>query len=94
MLLAALEAMACVVPLVVARVGGLADLAASGCAVQILRGDTRALAAGIVRVLGDRFRAMQPGAMAWARARERFTPEQHMLQLEPHLAAVAARNRR
>ena len=40
--LAALEAMACAVPLVVARVGGLTDVTAGGCAVQIPREDADA----------------------------------------------------
>jgi glycosyltransferase involved in cell wall biosynthesis len=92
--LAALEAMACAVPLVVARVGGLTDVTAGGCAVQIPRDDADALAQGIARVLSDSGFAQQLGAAAVARVRERFTPEQHMARLEQHLAAVAARRRR
>ena len=87
--LAALESMACGVPLIAAAVGGLRELSDKGRALQVPRENVGALAAALQRALSDSVLRVELTAAGLARVHEQHAPLAHVLALEAHLAAVA-----
>jgi glycosyltransferase involved in cell wall biosynthesis len=88
--IAAMEAMAAARPLLVTRTGGLPELVAGGEGLECERGDVRALAASLARVVGEDELCLQMGARAVERARAELTPERHLERLEAAYEAVLA----
>ncbi len=74
--LSAAEAMAAGRPVVGTRVGGLSELIEDGVTGYLISpGDSTALAAALIRVLGDPLAAIDMGARGRARVLERFSTE-------------------
>ncbi len=74
--LAALEAMACGVPVIASRVGGVPEVVEDGAGGLLFPvGDVEAMAEGALALLGDRARCSKMGQLARARAVERFARE-------------------
>jgi glycosyltransferase involved in cell wall biosynthesis len=75
----ALEAMACGLPLVASRVGGLAEIVVDGeTGLLVPPGDAEALTAALTTLARDRARAQQMGAAGHRRVAAEFT-QQRML---------------
>jgi len=76
--LAALEAMACGVPVVAARAGGLPEIIEDGMTgLLVTAGDAAALAKAIVSLLKDREERTQMGSAGRERARTKFSIEEN-----------------
>jgi glycosyltransferase involved in cell wall biosynthesis len=76
--LVALEAMACGVPVVAARAGGLPEIIEDGMTgLLVPAGDTPALAKAIVSLLKDRGERTQMGSAGRERARTKFSVEEN-----------------
>jgi glycosyltransferase involved in cell wall biosynthesis len=71
--LAVLEALACGVPVVAPRVGGIPEQLTGETGVLVEPGDPRALAAAIAELLDDPERRARMGEAAAADARKRFS---------------------
>ena len=89
--LAALEAMAAARPLLVTRTGGLPELVGNGEGVACAPGDEEGLAAGIRRLAADDELCRCAGERALARARDEFSPEHHLEELERAYAKTLER---
>lgn len=88
--LAAVEAMACEVPVVAFSVGGLAEVISGGAGVAVRPGDCFAMSAALIRLLSDesyRRRQAKSGRMI---ALERFGKEAHLAALVGHFRRVVA----
>jgi L-malate glycosyltransferase len=96
-----LDAMACARPIVATRAGGIPEVVADGATgVLVPPHDPHALAAAIVRLLGDRAARQQMGEAGLARVREQFTVERMVAETAaiyrdvagtPHAADTANR---
>jgi len=85
----ALEAMACGVPVVGTRCGGLEEVVSDGVdGFLVAVGDVPALAARAVEILADPGRLCRMGAAARARALERFHVDRIVPRYEAHYEAV------
>ncbi len=81
--LACLEAMACEVPVIATRVGGLSEVVRDGeMGFLVEPGDTRTMAERAVEILSDEKRQREMGARGRARAIERFNTERVIPQYE------------
>ncbi len=90
--LAALEAMACGVPLVTSRVGGFPEMMAEGeSGLLVPPKNGIALASALDALLVNKGKAQAMGKAARARVMELFSPEAHVQQLERILAEAASR---
>lgn len=92
--LAALEAMAAGLPLLVTRTGGLPELVRNGEGLMAEPGDARALAAHIETLVTDEASRRSLGRRALERAREEFSPEHHLARLEAAYEGVLRKRRR
>ena len=87
---ALLEAMACSLPIVATRVGGVPEIASDGAtALLVPPRQPLAMAGAIVRLLDDRVLAGQLGAAARRRVLADYTPEQRTTTLSRLYAALA-----
>ena len=74
--LAALEAMACEIPVVAADVGGLSEVIENGKSGYLLPlGDVDCMAARVVEILQDRYQRTRMGKRGRAIALEKFSPQ-------------------
>lgn len=76
--LAAIEAMACGVPVVATAAGGLAEVAADGAAVLVRPGDDVALAAATIRLLSEPGHRRAQALRGRQAALARYAPEDHV----------------
>jgi glycosyltransferase involved in cell wall biosynthesis len=91
---ALLDAMACGLPIVATRAGGIPEIVddeVTGALVPVR--DHHAMAAAIVRLLNDTALARRMGEAGFARVRERFTVERMVEQTAAVYARVAGRPR-
>lgn len=77
-----LEAMACALPIVTTRVGGVPEVVDDRCARLVATGDSQALALAALELLGDRNMAVDLATNAAARVRERFTMDHSAARAE------------
>jgi glycosyltransferase involved in cell wall biosynthesis len=76
--LAVLEALACGVPVVASRVGGIPEQLRDDTGILVDPGEPEALARAIAELLGDELRRREMGAAAAADARDRFDGQRHV----------------
>jgi glycosyltransferase involved in cell wall biosynthesis len=89
--LAVLEPMAAAKPVVASRVGGIPEQVRDGVeGILVSPGDTRALAAAMLRVAGDRELARRLGSAGRQRVLEMFAPTVHLQGLLQAYRRVAA----
>src|SRR6266511_2269152 len=80
---AALESLACGVPVVVSGLGGLPELVEPGRDGEIVAaGDAAAMAGALAAMLADPGRALAMGAAGRAKVERRFAPAPHLRRLE------------
>jgi glycosyltransferase involved in cell wall biosynthesis len=92
--LAVLEAMACRTPVVASAVGGLPEMTRSGeTGVLVPPADPPALAAAMVRLLGDPDLRCRLSSRAQEMVRRQFSPMSQVPQVEAVLRAAAAQRR-
>ncbi len=95
--LVVLEAMAAGLPVVAARVDGIAEQVDASSAILVAPGDAGALAAAIGALLDDPVRRAALGAAGARRVASTFTPERHASELATAyrrtLLAAAGRRR-
>jgi glycosyltransferase involved in cell wall biosynthesis len=84
--LAAIEAMACGVPVVAARAGGLAEIVAGGAGRSYARGDLEGMVAAIDALLGDPVARRLQAEAGMTRVRDSYGPAAHLAALESHYA--------
>ena len=84
--LTVLEALACGVPVVASRVGGIPEQLTDATGALVRPGDADELAAAVEALLADPDRRVRIGAAAAADARERFSLE---LQVEAYMGLYA-----
>jgi glycosyltransferase involved in cell wall biosynthesis len=90
--LAVLEAMACRTPVVASAVGGLPEMTCSGkTGVLVPPGNSQALAAALLRLLGDGDLRRRLSTGAQEVVRRQFSPMSQVPQIEAVLRAAAAR---
>lgn len=77
-----LEAMACALPIVTTRVGGVPEVVDESCARLIETGDSQALAKAALDLLADPTAASRLAAYAAGRVRERFTMDHSAARAE------------
>lgn len=87
--MAALEAMACGVPVVAFGVGGLPEALAEGAGEILPPGVIGALSSACIRLLSDEPARRRLGRAGWERARRLYAPDAHLDALERHYAEVA-----
>lgn len=87
--LAAVEAMACEVPVVAFAVGGLAEVISGGAGVAIRPGDCPAMAAALSRLLSDEAYRRQQAKSGRSIALARYGKEAHLGALVDHFRRVA-----
>lgn len=87
--LAAVEAMACGVPVVAFAVGGLKEILSGGAGVALPSGDVRAMASSVIRLIGDNASGSGQAAAGLAAVRARYSPEAHLAGLEAAYRRVA-----
>jgi L-malate glycosyltransferase len=93
--LAALEAMACSVPVIATRVGGVPELIDEGVTGLLFPvGDVANMAAAAVRLLSDEPRRAEMAEAARAVARDRFCTTRIIPQYEAYYRAVIGREER
>jgi glycosyltransferase involved in cell wall biosynthesis len=88
--LAALEAMAMGLPLLVADIGGLPELVEEGAGLSFRAGDEHGLAEGLSRLMRDDRLCRSLGETARTRALEEFNPLRHRTRLEAVYRKAAA----
>lgn len=86
--LAAVEAMACGVPVVAFAVGGLREILTDGAGVAVPAGDLRALASRVVRLIGDDGLRSGQAMAGLAAVRARYSPEAHLAGLQAAYRSV------
>lgn len=92
--LAALEAMACGVPSIATQVGGVSELIEDGVnGLLFPLGDTEAMAAAAIALLGDEARLAFMAATARKTASDRFCSSRIIPQYEAYYERVIARDR-
>ena len=79
--LAAVEAMACGVPVVAFAVGGLRDILAGRAGVAVPAGDVAAFARALAELLGDPVKRSLQGALGMRSVIGRYGPESHIAAL-------------
>jgi glycosyltransferase involved in cell wall biosynthesis len=89
--LAALEAMAAGIPLLVSRSGGLPELVSEGSGVTCEPGDVPSLAANLNRLAADDELCRSMGARAVQFASQELSPERHLNRLEEAYRAAETR---
>jgi glycosyltransferase involved in cell wall biosynthesis len=88
--LAAIEAMACEVPVVAFAVGGLAEVIGGGAGVAVPPGDRAALAAATGRLLADEAARREQARTGRSSALARYGKEAHLAALVGHFRRVLA----
>jgi glycosyltransferase involved in cell wall biosynthesis len=88
--LAAIEAMACGVPVIAFAVGGLAEVIVGGAGVAVLPGDVRAMAAAAGTLLADEAGRRAQAEKGRVAALARYGSEAHVAALVGHYARVLA----
>jgi len=87
--LAAIEAMACGVPVIAAAVGGLTEIVSPGAGLTYAAGDRDGLSSAIHRLLADPSARSSLASAALSLAIERYAPEPHIAALERHYADLS-----
>lgn len=87
--LAAVEAMACGVPVIAADAGGVAEVVAGGAGTLVPVNDPAALAEAAIALVSDPAAAARQAALGMRIARERYSPEPHVESLERHYSLAA-----
>ena len=88
--LAAVEAMACGVPVVAASVGGLAEIVSPGAGLTFAAGDLRALTEAIHRILCDHTLQATLSEAGMSLVADRYAPGPHLAALERHYADLSS----
>jgi glycosyltransferase involved in cell wall biosynthesis len=89
--MAAIEAMACGVPLVASSVDGLREVIADGRAVPVAAGSAEELAEAVTALLGSGERRAEFVERGLEGVRDRYSLEAHMEALVGHLEEIRAR---
>ncbi len=80
--LAAVEAMACGVPVVAFAVGGLRDILRNGAGVLVPPKDVGQLSSAVCSLIGDEDYRRHQGSVGLTAVRDRFAPAAHLASLE------------
>jgi glycosyltransferase involved in cell wall biosynthesis len=86
--LAAIEAMACRVPVVASAVSGLADIVAGGAGASYPAGNTHAMSRVLNELLSDVQMRANFAAAGLQRTQSAYSPSVHLAELERHYAEV------
>ena len=86
--LAAIEAMACGVPVVASAVSGLADIIAGGAGASYPATDTTAMARTLIDLLSDAQARVKLADAGLKRAQRVYSPTAHLVELERHYSEV------
>jgi len=86
--LAAIEAMACNVPVIASEVSGLADIVAGGTGASYPAGNTQAMSRILTELLSDGQARASLADAGLQRAQTTYSPSVHLAELERHYAEV------
>jgi glycosyltransferase involved in cell wall biosynthesis len=87
--LAAVEAMACGVPVIASRAGGLEEVVADGGGILVPRGNSKAFARAVIELLSNPERCQRQAAAGLFRSNQYFSVDSHLDELEEHYAFAA-----